>query len=247
MNRKSRRSAGLSCIMQVPLLFYSPENSSFAKILITLSTVLKIYKRFIKTVLAIVFIVSGFSSYSQYKPSFFDQDIISAGAGYGGGLGAAPIAYNLLPNYKGTISPGFVAQYEHRFAEYFGMGVGLTYTGANLEASNVPYSIANPSGTPLASGTVDDKVSGKYFGLGARPAFHFHLKTKAIDPYVGAFFGITLTSSVSTITSNTLGTFNVNDIYAGILLGAVAGVRVYFSSQFGIWLEAGYSGIPNYL
>jgi|GEM_PF-1879337 hypothetical protein len=233
--------------MDLSLLFCSSENSNFAKILFTLSTVPEIYKRYTKTVLALVFTVAGFISYGQYKPSFFDQDIISAGVGYGGGLGAAPIAYNLLPNYKGTIPPGFVAQYEHRFAEYFGMGVGITYTGANLEASNVPYSIANPSGTPLSSGTVDDKVSGKYFGLGARPAFHFRLKTKAIDPYVGAFFGITITSSMSTITSNTLGAFNVNDIYAGILVGAVAGVRVYFSNQFGIWLEAGYSGIPNYL
>ncbi len=188
----------------------------------------------------------GLAPASQGQASADLANIMSIGGSYGGGLGAPGISYNLLPNYAGTISPGAVLNYEAKIGLTFGIGTQVTFASANVTGNNIPYNIADPTGNQYAAGTVTDKVSGLYFGVAARPTYHFNLGSR-IDPYMGLTLGFTITSESSTISSPTIGSFNTQDTYAGVLLGGFIGMRIYITKNVGIWLEAGYAGIPSYL
>ena len=202
------------------------------------------YKKFLSPLLAILFIGLSFNSYSQASSDA--ADLLGLGVGYGGGLGAPGISYNLLPNYTGTAAPSITASYERKFSRQFGLGLALDYTSAMYTGNNIPFSIADPNNTTVSSGTVTDKVAGTYFGLGARLVYHLSAGDK-FDPYAGLLLGITVTSASHTISSDSTSTFITHETFAGILLGGFIGVRYFVSDQVAIYVEGDYIGMPSYL
>lgn len=200
-----------------------------------------IYKR-----LFTAFLVIGYTLTSGFlfaQPNRTQNIIFGIGGGFGGGLGGPGISYNLLPGYSGSISPGFMATFEETSTPKFGMGAVVSYSAANMTASNIDYP-ADPI-TNRPAGVFNDNIKAKYIGLGARASYHFKGSYR-FDPYIGIVGGFTLTSLSSTV-SNSQGSYYTHSFYPGMLLGAYAGARIYFSDQFGMWVEAGYSGMPDYL
>ncbi|HSY75474.1 MAG TPA: hypothetical protein VK890_01380 [Bacteroidia bacterium] len=174
-----------------------------------------------------------------------EMDFFGLGVGYGGGLGGPGVSYSLLPNYSGTTSLGIMATYEHKFAKQFGIGASFSYASGSYTGNNIPYSIIDPFGNPVASGNLTNKINASYIGLAARPLYHFK-GSKSFDPYAGILFGFTFTSMSSTTTS-AQGTYSSSEFYPGILVGAVVGGRFAVSKKILIWLELSYSGMPDYL
>ena len=174
-----------------------------------------------------------------------EADLLGLGIGIGGGMGAPGISYNLLPNYTGTNSPNFSLNYERKFSRHFGIGIVADYSTATYSGNNIPYNIAVPNSTQSYNGTVTDKISGNYLALASRIMYHIPAGDR-FDPYAGVILGVTIASTTHN-TTDTTATIHSQAIYAGILLGACVGVRYYIGDQFGIWLEADYSGIPSYL
>ncbi len=200
-----------------------------------------VFRRLFTVVLLAGFFFPG----NSYAQSSNTQNIIyGIGVGYGGGLGGPGISYDLLPGYSGSVSPGFMATCEQTFNKSFGMGAVLSYSGASMSAINIDYP-ADPL-TQRPAGTFNDKITARYIGLGARVAYHFKSRSHKVDTYIGAIGGFTFTSLSSTV-SNTQGSYYTHSFFPGMLLGAYAGARIYFSDQFGMWIEAGYSGMPDYL
>ncbi|HWY99229.1 MAG TPA: hypothetical protein VNY36_09095, partial [Bacteroidia bacterium] len=138
-----------------------------------------------------------------------------------------------------------MATYEHKFAKQFGIGASFSFATASYTGNNIPYSIIDPFGKPLASGNLNNKVNATYMGLAARPLYHFK-GTPKFDPYAGLLFGFTFTS-MSSSTTSAQGTYNSSEFYPGILVGVVAGGRFAVSKKILIWLELSYSGMPDYL
>ena len=202
------------------------------------------YKKLLSPLLALLFIGLSFSLFGQASAD--GADLLGLGVGYGGGLGAPGISYNLLKGYTGTTAPNITASYEGKFSRHFGLGVSLDYTSAMYTGNNIPYSVADPNNTIVSSGTVTDKVSGTYFGVGARLVYHLSAGNK-FDPYAGLLLGATLTSESHTISSDSTGTFVTHDTFAGILLGGFIGLRYFVSDQVAIYIEGDYSGMPSYL
>ena len=202
------------------------------------------YKKLFRPLLAILFIGLSFNSYSQASSDA--ADLLGLGVGYGGGLGAPGISYNLLNGYTGTASPSIAASYERKFSRHFGLGLALDYASAMYTGNNIPYNIADPNNTTVSSGTVTDKVSGTYFGLGARIVYHLSAGN-TFDPYAGLLLGVTVTSESHNISSDSTGTFVTHDTFAGILLGGFIGIRCYVSDQVAIYIEGDYIGMPSYL
>lgn len=199
-----------------------------------------------KLIAPVIFVLSlSLSSLAFGQASSDQADMLGLGIGFGGGMGAPGISYNLLPGYSGTNTPNFSLSYERKFSRTFSLGLVADYSGAMYTGNNIPYNIADPNTSQSYTGTVSDKLSGNYFALGARIAYHIKAGD-SFDPYVGAILGITLASAIHTITDTT-STFTSHQTYAGILLGACVGARYYISDSFGIWLEVDYAGIPSYL
>ncbi len=196
---------------------------------------------------AIVFLLLfGTLSVSNAQSTVIDRDAVAAGVGFGGGLGAPAISYNLVPDHSVNVAPAIILSYEHVFEGVFGISGYLNYSSANLSASNLPYSVYNALGSVVQNGTLSDKAHGSYINLAARGLYHFKKTPDNVEVYTGLVFGYSFTSYSSTVTTSQ-GSYPTSSFYPGIIFGAVAGIKVYFQKQYGLWAELGYSGMPNYL
>ena len=194
---------------------------------------------------AIVFLFFLASVSNGQVIATIDKDVFAAGVGFGGGLGAPGISYNIVPDHSANVAPAIIVSYEHIFEGTFGISGYLNYSSANLSASNLPYSVYNALGSVVQSGTLSDKANGSYINLAARGLYHFKTKDN-IELYAGVVFGYSFTTYSSTVTTSQ-GSYPTSSFYPGIIFGAVAGLRVYVTKQVGLWAELGYSGMPNYL
>lgn len=169
-------------------------------------------------------------------------DVFGLGITDGGGLGAPYISYDLLPNYHSATSIGAIATYEHFFTDKFGLGAAFSYSSASNNAT-----ITYPAGVAYPAGTLTDTKNGAYMGLGGRCVYHPFGRHK-LEPYIGAIAGITITDLYSdTHTIGSPSAFTNSYVYAGLLIGALAGLEYHINPYFSVRLEANYSGVPNYL
>jgi hypothetical protein len=176
------------------------------------------------------------------KSNGIESDIVGVGITYGGGLGAPLISYDLLPHYSGSTSIGFMGTYEHLYTKSIGIGLNLSYSAASYN-TNISY----PAGVFFPAGSLTDTKKGYYIGIGGRIIYHFK-GTKVLDPYIGAITGITLTYlNSNTQTPGNNQTFHSRVLYGGLLIGALAGLRINVSNYVAIRLECNYSGVPDYL
>jgi hypothetical protein len=194
----------------------------------------------------LAFLFNGMVVHAQNPspPAYFkEKNVLGIGIGFGGGLGGPGIAYDLLPGYTGTLTPGLMLSYELNFDKHWGVGAIMSFSSATYTNNNMTY-VYDSAGTKY-NRTFSDKISATYMGLAGKAYYHLGAKGK-FDPYFAIIAGYTFTISSSNTTFQNV-TYPSHSAYPGILIGVAAGARVFVSKQIGFWAELGYSGVPDYL
>jgi hypothetical protein len=178
-------------------------------------------------------------------PAYFKQvNAFGVGVGFGGGLGGPGIAFDLLPGYTGTISPGLMLSYEFKFDHHWGIGAVMSFSHATYTNNNMTYTY--DSAGSQHSKIFTDQVSATYIGIAGKAYYHFVTKSTKFDPYGALILGYTFTVSSSNTTYQQV-SYPSHSAYPGVLAGVALGARLTVSKQIGIWAEAGFSGVPDYL
>lgn len=177
-----------------------------------------------KLILAIAILTASFKSNAQ----FFEEDYNFLQVGYGVGLGYGKIlnAYQAYEGYNFSGFGPFAASYERGITDNFGLGVQIGFSSYGGKWLQTGYS-----------------YDYRYTALSvmARGAYHFDIRNRDLDPYIG--LGIGFSKYSVNYTSNSPG---FNSESSNISIGSplsyqlFVGARYMFNDNFGIYGEAGY-------
>jgi hypothetical protein len=175
-------------------------------------------------ILAITILTLSFKSNAQ----FFEKDYSFLQVGYGVGLGYGRIL-NSYQAYEGYRFSGFgpvAASYERGITDNFGVGVQIGYSSYGGKWLQTGYNYEYRYST---------------LSVMARGAYHFNVRIRNFDPYIGIGLGFSKYSV--NYTSNIPG---FNSSSSNISVGSplsyqlFVGARYMFNEKFGVYGEAGY-------
>jgi outer membrane protein W len=155
-----------------------------------------------------------------------DRNFIQVGYGLGFGYGNILKAYQSNSGYSFSGFGPVAVSYERGITDNFGLGIQLGYSSYG--------------GTWLQSG-YDYSYRYSTLSIMARGAYHFNVRNRNFDPYIG--IGLGYSNFSVNYTSNTPG-FNseASDISIGspLTYQLFVGARYMFNDNFGVYGEAGY-------
>jgi outer membrane protein W len=182
-----------------------------------------------KLLFTFIIISTCFSS----KAQFFEKDLNFVSAGYGLGLGYGRLL-NAYQGYDGYKFSGFgpvALSFERAVTDNVGIGLQLGYSSYGGTWNQSSY---------LGS-SYDYKYKWSTLSIMARGAYHFNVRNRNFDPYIGVGIGYRKYSYKYTSTDPT---FNetTSDITLGVPLAyqLFVGARYMFNDNFGAYIEAGY-------
>jgi outer membrane protein W len=173
------------------------------------------------------------STFFSSKAQFFEKDLNFVSAGYGLGLGYGRLL-NAYQGYDGYKFSGFgpvALTFERAVTDNIGIGLQLGYSSYGGTWNQSSY---------LGS-TYDYKYKWSTLSIMARGAYHFNVRNRNFDPYIGAGIGYRKYSYKYTSTDPTFNSTS-NNISLGIPLAyqLFVGARYMFNDNFGAYVEAGY-------
>jgi outer membrane protein W len=155
-----------------------------------------------------------------------DRNFLQIGYGIGSGYGNVLKAYQGLSGYSFSGFGPVAVSYERGITDNIGLGVQLGYSSYG--------------GTWLQSG-YDYSYRYSTLSIMARGAYHFNVRNRNFDPYIG--IGLGYSNFNVNYTSDSPG-FNsaASDISIGspLTYQLFVGARYMFNDNFGIYGEAGY-------
>jgi hypothetical protein len=197
-------------------------------------------KTLIFAVLAGIFLCGTNISYAQYYHSdgsvngAFDEgnNVFDLGVGFGGGSAAlnslfTTTGYGNL-SYSNNVLPGIRLNWEYGKNKHVGYGIILEYQGATF-SDNYIYTNENYT----------DKYTVSLITIGAQIAYHF-----TVNPYFDPYIGVTIGYIIASFDFSSTNPNPANEgaiSLTGIVLGAHAGARYYFSNHIGIFAEVDYA------
>jgi opacity protein-like surface antigen len=165
---------------------------------------------------------------SNVNAQFFERDINYLNIGYGIGLGGGNLlnAYQMNDNYKFRRLGPVAFSYERGVTDNIGIGVSIGYSsyGADWAETNYNY-----------------KYRWTTLSIMARGAYHFNVRNRQFDPYVGAGVGF-LKFGYNWETNQPGFNENAQNINFGTPIGyqIFGGARYMFNDNFGAYAEVGY-------
>jgi len=122
------------------------------------------------------------------------------------------------------VVPPLAFKYEFAVSPKFSAGLYIGYISTEL---NYDY-----GGIGLNSNTTYD-----YYNISGFSNYHFPVKSKKLDPYVGIMLGY---QALSTDTEHDYTDYTTSAAAGGVIWGAQVGANYYFSKGVGVFAELGY-------
>jgi len=147
---------------------------------------------------------------------------------------------NLKVSVSGT-NP-IAVKYEYAFGKNFGLGLSLAWWTINVTLKDY-YDIRSGNFVSAQVDAYRYKFSSVSFGL--RPNYHFTLKNKKGDLFVGCALGVTKNSVSFSYSSSYGNSLYRNAYYEGssplsLYLAPTIGYRQYLTNNFGLNAEVGF-------
>lgn len=147
---------------------------------------------------------------------------INLGVGYGFSR------FTLLAGADKSWIPPIIASFDFKVSKKVPITVGLM---GGFTRTSWSY----------GSGAYESKTSYTDIAIGARGMYHFGLPVKNLDFYLGLTLGYVIDLASSEVGGKEVD--YAGEGYSYFLYGFNLGLRYFFTRGFGLYLEAGYSGL----
>ena len=181
-----------------------------------------------KPLFILVLVFTSFAS----KAQVFEKERNFAQLGYGLGLGYGSFlnAYSAYDNYRfGGFGP-VALSYERGITDNIGVGIQIGYSSYGGTWNDSDF-----FGT-----TYQYKYRWSTLTIMARGAYHFSVRSRKFDPYVGAGVGFAKYSYKYTSTDPSFNSTSNISLGSPLAYQIFGGFRYMFNDNFGVYAEAGY-------